>query len=225
MDIELFSQVDNYISSLLAPEDKALTDTIKSLESEGLPQHSISPNQGKFLQVMMIACNAKKVLELGTLGGYSTIWLARALPDNGKLITIEFDRHHGEVAQKNIDNAGLSQKVDLWIGKALDILPQIIKESEEPFDMIFIDADKPPYTEYFDYALQLSRPGTLIICDNVIREGKVLDDNSTDEKVQGVQRLNKMLSENKKVTATILHSVGVKEYDGMAIAVVNRIEV
>ena len=223
MDMEIFSQVDNYISSLLAPEDKALTDTIKSLDSEGIPQHSVSANQGKFLQVMMIACNAKKVLELGTLGGYSTIWLARALPANGKVLTIEVDKHHGDVAQKNIDNAGLSNKVDLIIGKALDVLPQIIAEDKEPFDMIFIDADKPPYTEYFEYALQLSRPGTLIICDNVIREGKVLDDNSSDEKVKGVQRLNKMLSENVKVTATILQTVGVKEYDGMAIAVVNSL--
>lgn len=225
MDTEIFSQVDNYISNLLAPEDKALTDTIKSLDTEGLPQYSISPTQGKFLQVMMIVCNAKKVLELGTLGGYSTIWLARALPNNGKVITIEVDKHHGDVAQKNINNAGLSQKVDLRIGKALDILPQIIAENDGPFDMIFIDADKPPYTEYFDYALQLSRPGTLIICDNVIREGKVLDNNTTDEKVKGVQRLNKMLSQNAKVTATILQTVGVKEHDGMAIAVVNRVHV
>lgn len=225
MDTEIFSQVDNYISNLLAPEDKALTDTIKSLDTEGLPQHSVSPNQGKFLQVMMILCNAKKVLELGTLGGYSTIWLARALPNNGKVITIEVDKHHGDVAQKNINNAGLSQKVDLRVGKALDILPQIIAEKDEPFDMIFIDADKPPYAEYFDYALQLSRPGTLIICDNVIREGKVLDSNTIDEKVKGVQRLNKMLSLNTKVTATILQTVGVKEYDGMAIAVVNRVHV
>ena len=225
MGTEIFSQVDNYISNLLAPEDKALTDTIKSLDTEGLPQYSISPTQGKFLQVMMIVCNAKKVLELGTLGGYSTIWLARALPNNGKLITIEVDKHHGDVAQKNINNAGLSQKVDLRIGKALDILPQIISENEGPFDMIFIDADKPPYTEYFDYALQLSRPGTLIICDNVIREGKVLDNNTADEKVKGVQRLNKMLSQNAKVTATILQTVGVKEHDGMAIAVVNRAHV
>lgn len=224
MDTEIFSKVDKYISDLLAPEDKALTDTIKSLDSEGLPQHSVSANQGKFLQVMMIVCNAKKVLELGTLGGYSTIWLARALPDNGKVITIEVDKHHADVAQKNIENAGLSQKIDLRVGKALDILPQIIAENDERFDMIFIDADKPPYTEYFDFALQLSRPGTLIICDNVIREGKVLDNNSEDDKVQGVQRLNKMLSENKRVTATILHTVGVKEYDGMAIAVVNRIQ-
>lgn len=223
MDKEIFSHVDNYISGLLAPEDKALTDTIKSLDTEGIPQHSVSANQGKFLQVMMMACNAKTVLELGTLGGYSTIWIARALPDNGKVITIEVDKHHGDVAQKNIDNAGLSQKVELRVGKALDILPQIIAENHDPFDMIFIDADKPPYTEYFEYALQLSRPGTVIICDNVIREGKVLDMNTTDEKVQGVQRLNRMLSENKKVTAAIIQTVGVKEYDGVAIAVVNRI--
>lgn len=223
MNTEIFLQVDKYIGDLLAPEDNALTDTIKSLNKEGLPQHSVSANQGKFLQVMMIACNAKKVLELGTLGGYSTIWLARALPDNGKVITIEVDKHHGAVAQKNIDNAGLSHKVDVRVGKALDMLPKIIETNEGPFDMIFIDADKPPYTEYFNYALQLSRPGTIIICDNVIREGKVLDEKSTDEKVQGVQRLNKMLSENKKVTATILQTVGVKEYDGIAIAVVNPI--
>jgi predicted O-methyltransferase YrrM len=220
MDIELFSKVDKYISGLLAQEDKALTDTIKSLDKEGLPQHSVSANQGKFLYLMAVLCNASKILELGTLGGYSTIWLARALPDNGKIITIEFDSHHAEVAQKNINNAGLSQKVDLRVGKALDILPTIV---EGPFDMIFIDADKPPYAEYFNYAISLSRPGTLIICDNVIREGKVLDNKSTDEKVQGVQRLNQMLSESKKVTATILQTVGVKEYDGMAIAVVNRI--
>lgn len=223
MNAEIFSRVDKYISGLLAREDKALSDTIQSLDSEGLPQHSVSANQGKFLQVMMIACNAKNVLELGTLGGYSTIWLARALPDNGKIITIEADEHHAQVAQKNIDNAGLSQKAEVRVGKALDILPNIINEMKEPFDMIFIDADKPPYTEYFEYTLKLSRPGTIIICDNVIREGKVLDNDSTDEKVRGVQRLNKMLSENKKVTATILQTVGVKEYDGMAIAVVNRI--
>lgn len=224
MNTEIFLNVDTYISDLLAKEDQALTDTLKSLDKEGLPPHSVSANQGKFLQVMMIACNAKRVLELGTLGGYSTIWLARALPENGKVITIEVDKHHAEVAQKNINNAGLSLKVDLRIGKALDILPKIIAENEAPFDMIFIDADKPPYTEYFNYALQLSRPGTLIVCDNVIREGKVLDSSSTDEKVQGVQRFNKMLGENKKVTATILQTVGAKEYDGMAIAVVNRIE-
>ncbi|HEY5369646.1 MAG TPA: O-methyltransferase [Hanamia sp.] len=222
METEIFEKVDAYISNLLAPEDNALTDTIKSLGTEGLPHISVSPNQGKFLQVMAVLCNATKILELGTLGGYSTIWLARALPEDGKLITIEFDKHHADVAKKNIDNAGLSKKVDVRVGKALDILPKMIAAKEGPFDMIFIDADKEPYAEYFEQALLLSRPGTLIICDNVIREGKVLDTNSPDEKVQGVQRLNKMLGSNKKVTATIVQNVGVKEHDGMAIAVVNR---
>lgn len=223
MNTDIFSKVDNYISNLLAPEDKALSDTISTLVKEGLPQHSISANQGKFLQVLMLACNAKRVLELGTLGGYSTIWLARALPENGKVVTIEVDPHHSKVAKKNIDNAGLSHKVEMRTGKALDILPDLIANKEEPFDLIFIDADKPPYTEYFNFAVQLSRPGTLIICDNVIRDGKVLDMNSTDEKVLGVQRLNEMLGQNKQVTATILQTVGVKEFDGMAIAVVNRV--
>jgi predicted O-methyltransferase YrrM len=218
----IFRQVDTYISRMLAHEDEILIETIQSLDKEGLPQHSVSPNQGKFLQVMAILCNATKVLEIGTLGGYSTIWLARALPPGGKVITIELDPHHAAVAQANIDRAGLFDKVDLRVGAALDILQKIIDASEGPFDMIFIDADKPPYSLYFEYALRLSRPGTVIICDNVIREGKVLDNNSTDEKVQGVQRFNKMLGSNKQVTATILQTVGVKEYDGMAIAVVNR---
>jgi len=224
METEIFEKVDAYISNLLAPEDRALTDTIKSLDTEALPHISVTANQGKFLQVMAILCNATKILELGTLGGYSTIWLARALPEGGKVITIEFDKHHADVAKKNIDNAGLGKKVDVRVGKALDILPEIIAAKEGPFDMIFIDADKPPYAEYFEYALSLSRPGTLIICDNVIREGKVLDSDSPDDKVQGVQRLNEMLGRNKKVTATILQNVGVKEHDGMALAVVNRIQ-
>lgn len=223
MTTDIFEKVDTYISNLLAPEDKALADTMKSHNTEGLPQISITANQGKFLQVMAMLCNATKILELGTLGGYSTIWLARALPDNGKIITIEFDKHHADVARKNIDNAGLTDKVDLLVGKALDILQTLVSEGKGPFDMIFIDADKPPYAEYFDYAVALSRPGTLIICDNVIREGKVLDNNTTDDKVQGVQRLNEILSRNKKVTATILQTVGTKEHDGMAIAVVNRV--
>lgn len=222
METEIFEKVDAYISELLAPEDKVLTDTLESLQKEGLPEISVTANQGKFLQVMAILCNATKILELGTLGGYSTIWLARALPEGGKMISIEFDKHHAEVARKNIDHAGLSQKVDIRVGKALDILPEIIAAKEGPFDMIFIDADKEPYDKYFELALSLSRPGTLIICDNVIREGKVLDKQSSDEKVQGVQRLNKMLSSNKKVTATIVQNVGIKEHDGMAIAVVNR---
>lgn len=216
----LFEQTDQYISNLFNDEDNILKETIQSLDKEGLPQISVSATQGKFLQIMALLCNAKKILELGTLGGYSTIWLARALPSNGKLITIEFDKHHAEVAQQNITKAGLENKVDIRIGKAIDILPELIKNNEGPFDMIFIDADKPPYTEYFEYAVKLSRPGTLIICDNVIREGKVLDKNETDEMVRGAQRFNEMLSKNQDVTATIIQTVGSKEHDGMAIAIV-----
>lgn len=223
MDLEIFQKVDQYISHLLASEDQVLTDTLQSIDLEGLPQISVSANQGKFLQIMAMLCNATKILELGTLAGYSTIWLARALPDNGKVISIELDEHHAAVAQKNIHNAGLSEKVDVRIGKALDILPSMIADKEGPFDLIFIDADKPPYADYFDYAVSLSRPGTLIICDNVIRAGQVLDKDSDDEKVQGVQRLNEALSKDNRVSATILQTVGVKEYDGMVIAVVNRI--
>ena len=220
MNPEIFKKVDKYVSDLLAPEDDILIDTIQSLDKEGIPQISVSATQGKFLQVMTVLCNAKKILELGTLGGYSTIWFARALPNDGKIITVELDQKHAAVARKNIDKAGLSGKVDFRIGKAMDILQQMVTDNEGPFDLIFIDADKPPYTEYFEQSLKLSRPGTLIICDNVIRDGKVLDADSTDEMVQGVQRFNNMLSRNSKVTATILHTVGVKEYDGMALAVV-----
>lgn len=218
----LFEQVDHYISDLLAPEDATLTNTIQSLAANGIPDMSVSPNQGKLLQVFAAACQATKILELGTLGGYSTIWLARALPAGGKLISLECDEHYAAVAQQNIDSAGLSDKVEIRTGKALDLLPAMVEHNEGPFDLFFIDADKPPYTAYFQYALKLSRPGSIIICDNVIRNGKVLDQNSSDEKVQGVQRLNSFLRDCKEVTATILQTVGVKEHDGMVIAVVNQ---
>ncbi|MDR3681353.1 MAG: O-methyltransferase [Flavipsychrobacter sp.] len=220
MDDLIFAKVDKYITDLLTPEDKALTDTLDSIEREGIPSISVSAPQGKFLQVMALACNAKKILELGTLAGYSTIWMARTLPQDGKIITVEFDEHHAAVAQKNIDNAGLSSRVDIRRGKALDILPQILTNGEGPFDLIFIDADKQPYKEYFEHALQLSRSGTIIICDNVVRNGEVVNENTTDDRVQGVQRLNKFLSTCNKVTATIIQTVGAKEYDGMAIAIV-----
>ena len=146
--------------------------------------------------------------------------MAKALPEDGKLISLEIDPHHAAVARKNIDRAGLSSKVEVREGKAIELLPQLVKENAGPFDMIFIDADKPPYTEYFEWALKLSRSGTLIIADNVIRDGKVLDPNHDDPMVQGAQRFNKALASNKQVTATILQNIGVKEYDGMAIAIV-----
>ena len=222
MDSEIFAEVDRYIADLLAPQDDALRSTIKSLDKAGMPQHSISPNQGKMLYTLALLCNARNILEIGTLGSYSAIWLARALPDNGHLLSLEYNPVHAEVAQQNITKAGLKSKVEIRVGEAIELLPQIESETKTPFDLIFIDANKPPYTEYFQWAVKLARPGALIIADNVIREGKVLDRNSDDEKVLGVQRFNQMLATNTDVTATILQTIGIKGYDGMAIAVVNR---
>jgi len=220
MNNEIFESVDHYISDLLGHEDEALIAATTSLKEAGMPAISISPNQGKFLQVLALLCNAKNILELGTLAGYSTIWMARALPKDGNLITLEYDPKHAAVAQKNIERAGVAGQVQIRTGKALDILPQLHAEGAGPFDMIFIDADKPPYADYFEWALKLARPGTLIVVDNVIRDGKVLNENSTDAAVNGAQRFNKVLGASTAVTATILQMVGVKEYDGMAIAVV-----
>lgn len=220
MNQQLFESVDHYISQLFRDEDECLKETAQSIIDSGIPQISISPNQGKFLQILAMLCNAKRILEIGTLGGYSTIWMARALPEHGKLITLEIDKKHAEVARQNFNNCGLASKIDIRLGKAINILPQLQEEGVGPFDMIFIDADKPPYTEYFQWALKLSRPGTLIIADNVIREGKVLLEESPDEMAAGVKRFNDFLSQCPGVTATIFQTVGTKEHDGMAIAIV-----
>ncbi|HET7002894.1 MAG TPA: O-methyltransferase [Puia sp.] len=219
MDQKLFESVDQYIGGLF-PQDDALTAAELSHKQEKIPSINVSPNLGKLLYLFARLSNAKKILEVGTLAGYSTIWMAKALPADGKLITLEIDPHHAEVAGKNIDRAGLSSKVEIRLGKAIEWLPKLVDEKAGPFDMIFIDADKPPYTEYFEWALKLSRPGTLIIADNVIRDGKVLNPDHDDPMVKGAQRFNKALAANKKVDATILQTIGVKEYDGMAIAIV-----
>ncbi|MBS1771576.1 MAG: O-methyltransferase [Bacteroidetes bacterium] len=222
MNNEQFAQVDNYISNLLGEEDEILKSIEPALYAIDSPMAygSISANQGKFLQVMAQAANAKRILELGTLGGYSTIWMARALPKDGKLITVEYDAKHAAVAQEHINKAGLSHKIELRISKCMDVLDELIANNAAPFDMMFMDADKPPYTEYFQKAVQLSRKGTIIIADNVVRGGKVLNPAIDDAAALGVQRFNKMLSENKQVSATILQNVGIKDWDGMAIAVV-----
>ena len=221
MNQQLFDSVDQYISGLFHDEDDCLKAAEKSIIEAGIPQISVSPNQGKYLHILAKLCRARKILELGTLGGYSTIWMARALPDDGKLITLEIDPKHAEVAQQNVDRCGLASKIEILLGKAIDILPDLKTKGAGPFDMIFIDADKPPYLEYFKWALQLSRPGTLIIADNVIREGKILLDVSPDEMVTGVKKFNEFLAQCPAVTATIFQTVGAKEHDGMAIAIVN----
>lgn len=221
METQIFEHVDEYIRKLVGTEDKILRAADESIKEANIPPISVSANQGKFLQVLAKTCNAKKILEIGTLVGYSTIWMARALPKNGKLISLEFEPLHAQVAKNNIERAGLNHVVDIRVGRALDLLPQLEANQEGPFDMIFIDADKPPYTEYFQWALKLSRPGTLIVADNVIRDGKVLDNNTTDEMVQGAQRFNTFLANSPSVTATIIQTVGSKMHDGMALAVVN----
>lgn len=221
MERALFIAVDDYISRLFIPEDEALTATTASIKESGIGDMSISPIQGSLLQLLVKLTRAGKILELGTFAGYSTIWLARGLPEQGRLITLEFSPVHADMAKKNIQRAGLDATVEIRIGKAIELLPGLAAESAGPFDLIFIDADKPPYADYFEWALKLSRPGTLIIFDNVIRDGKVLDPESTDAAVIGVQRLNKVLAADRRVTATIMTTVGVKDYDGMAIVLVN----
>jgi caffeoyl-CoA O-methyltransferase len=220
MDQKIFEDVDKYISDLFNEPDESLAAAEQSHKQEDIPLINVSPNQGKLLYLFAKLVKAGKILEVGTLAGYSTIWMAKALPKDGRLITLEIDQHHAEVARKNLDRAGLSSKVEIRLGKAIDLLPELVDENAGPFDMIFIDADKPPYTEYYEWALKLSRQGTLIIADNVIRDGKVLDPDYDDLKVKGAQRFNKRLASDSRVSATILQTIGVKEYDGMAIAIV-----
>jgi predicted O-methyltransferase YrrM len=221
MTKELFGAVDDYINSLLSPHDNALAAAERAIVESGIPQISVSANQGKFLQVLAKLSGARKILEVGTLGGYSTIWMARALPPGGKLITLEVDTKHAEVARVNFERAGLANVIDIRLGKAIDTMPKLKADNEGPFDMIFIDADKPPYAEYLQFALKLSRPGTLIVVDNVIREAKVLDEKTADESAKGAARFNKALAQTPGVTATIIQTVGAKEHDGMALIVVN----
>ncbi len=210
--------VDRYITDLLVTPDVALTAALEASAAAGLPSISITACQGKLLQLLAGACSARNVLEMGTLGGYSTIWLARALPPDGRLITLEFDPKHAEVARGNIARAGFSKVVELRVGRALDTLPKIAAEGRGPFDFIFIDADKPTYPEYFTWAVKLSRPGTLIVIDNVVRKGAVVDGDSDDPNVQGIRRLNELIAAERRVEATTIQTVGSKGYDGLTFA-------
>src|SRR4051812_14615626 len=216
-----WTAVDRYFGELFVGTDPTLDAALNSSVTAGLPPINVSPNQGKLLQLLARMMSAKKILEIGTLGGYSTIWLARALPRDGRLITLEFDAKHAEVARANFARAGLSEMIDLRIGRAIDSLPKIAAEKLGPFDLIFIDADKQSTPDYFTWALKLTRPGGLIIVDNVVRNGKIIDANSDDSGVQGIRQFNAMLATEKRVTATAIQTVGSKGYDGFAIAMVN----
>ena len=214
-----WAAVDNYVTGLLHPADAALDAALQASEKAGLPSIQVSAAQGKLLWMLARTLGARRILELGTLGGYSTIWLARALPEDGRLITLEADPKHAEVARGNIAHAGLAHLVELRLGRALDTLPHLASEGLGPFDLVFIDADKANIPEYFRWAMRLTRLGSLILVDNVVRHGAVLDAASKDPSVQGVRRLNEMLSDEPRVSATVIQTVGSKGYDGFAIAV------
>ncbi len=213
---KLWTDVDRYIEDALLGRDAALDRAVAASRAAGLPDIAVAPNQGRLLNLMAQMIGARRILEIGTLGGYSAIWLARALPEGGELVTLEYDPRHAEVARANIAAAGLADRVTVITGAALDTLPTL----KGPFDFAFIDADKKSNPDYFAWALKLSRKGGVIVVDNVVREGKVIDAASRDGNVQGIRRLNEMMAAETRVSATALQTVGVKGHDGLAIALV-----
>jgi predicted O-methyltransferase YrrM len=223
MNQELWTAVDNYISDLFIPSDPILERALKVSDAVGLPGYNVSPTQGKLLQILAQIQGAKNILEIGTLGGYSTIWLARALPAKGHLLSLEVNPKHVKIARDNIKRAGLSYKVKVRLGKALDTLPKLVAEGCNPFDLIFIDADKENSSAYFSWALKLSRPGSLIIIDNVIRHGEIINTKSDDNGVQAIRRLNELLAAKPNVNVIEIQIVGIKGYDGFAIVRVNKV--
>ncbi len=220
MSKELWKNVDLYFSEQLSLSDAVLDAALAANKAAELPAIDVAPNQGKLLHLFARMIGARRILEIGTLGGYSTIWMARALPDGGRLITLEYSAKHAEIARMNIERAGLAEIVEIRVGAALETLPKIHAEMKEPFDLIFIDADKANNAEYLRWAIKLSRPGTLIIVDNVVRDGGVIDAASTDRDVQGARQLFEMLGSEPRLSATALQTVGSKGYDGFAMAIV-----
>jgi len=219
MSQELWTKVEEYFAPVVQ-EDDALRVAAKEGEKAGLPPIAVSPNEGKLLLLMAKIVGSRKILEVGTLAGYSTIWLARGLSAGGRLITLEYEKKHADVARKNIERAGLAGIVDIRVGDATKTMPELLKEGAGPFDLIFLDANKDGYPTYFGWALQLSRKGTVIIADNVVRDGGVIDAESKDASIQGVRRLNEMIAAEKRVSATAIQTVGSKGYDGFAVALV-----
>lgn len=215
-----WTTVDGYVDDLLVRPDDALTSALRASDNAGLPTISVTPSQGKLLNVLARAIGARRILELGTLGGYSTIWLARALPEGGRVVTIEAESKHAAVARENLARARVDRVVDLRVGKALDVMRELVDAGVEPFDLIFIDADKPNYPYYLDWCIRLSRPGTLIVADNVVRDGKVADSRTDDPMVKGAREFNARLAADPRVTGTIVQTVGAKGYDGFAVVLV-----
>jgi predicted O-methyltransferase YrrM len=221
MSEELWTAVDRYLVEHLVASEPVLDAALKANAEAGLPSIDVSPVQGKLLHLLARMRGAKRILEIGTLGGYSTIWLARVLPADGKLISLEFELKHVRVARSNIERAGLASRVEVRAGAALDSLAKLHAECAEPFDFIFIDADKENIPAYFECALRLARPGTAIVLDNVVRDGEIIDTHSADPRVQGCRRFFEMLSGDERVSATAIQTVGSKGHDGFALLVVN----
>jgi predicted O-methyltransferase YrrM len=217
-----WTAVDDYFADLLIAPDPVLEAALQTSADAGIPAIQVSPHQGKLLLLLARIQRARTILEIGTLAGYSTIWLARALPADGRLVTLEIEAKHAELAQANIARAGLSDRVEVRLGAALETLPQLAAEGCAPFDLTFIDADKQNNAAYFDWALKLSRPGSVIVVDNVVRNGSVIDASSTDPVVQGVRRLGAVLGAEPRVSATAIQTVGSKGYDGFALVLVER---
>jgi predicted O-methyltransferase YrrM len=220
MSHELWTAVDDYFDRALVPSDPVLDAALEDSRAAGLPAIGVAPNQGKMLQILARIQGARRILEVGTLGGYSTIWLARALPPGGRLVTLEVDPKHAEVARRNIERAGLGDVVELRLGPALETLPRLAAEGHAPFDLIFIDADKPSNADYFAWAVRLSRPGTVIVVDNVVRGGEVVDPDNDDPGTLGVHRLNEVIRAEPRVSAMALQTVGRKGHDGLVMALV-----
>ena len=220
MTQEIWKAVDSYIVDTFIPSDPILNEALQRNTASDLPAIDVAPNQGKLLYLLAKIRGARRILEIGTLGGYSTIWLARALPSDGTLVTLELDPKHAEVAKANIAHAGFASKAEVRLGPALESLSKLHEEGEPPFDFIFIDADKSGYPAYLDWSLRLSKPATVIVADNVIRDGAVVDADSKDPSVQGVRRFLEKVAANPRLEATALQTVGAKGYDGFALAVV-----
>ena len=215
-----WTEVDQYLVERLIHSDDALDAALADSAAQGLPAISVTATQGKFLALLVQLVKAQRILEIGTLGGYSTIWMARALPKSGRVISLEIDEQHAEVARANIERAGLAKRVDIRVAPATESLAKLIAGRANPFDLVFIDADKEHTLEYFEAAIGLSHPGTVIVVDNVVRKGEIVDAASTDKSVQGMQRFMERLAKESRVDATALQTVGSKGYDGFVLAVV-----
>jgi predicted O-methyltransferase YrrM len=213
----LWTKVDRYLANALLPEDLILEEVLRSSEAADIPSIQVSALQGKLLMLLVQAQGARRILEIGTLAGYSTIWLARGLPDGGRIVTLEADAHHAQIAQSNIAKAGYANKVELRLGRALKTLPILANERIGPFDFVFIDADKKHIPEYFDWSLKLSRPGSLIVVDNVVRDGQVVDLANREANIAGVRSFLERVGQDPRVEATAMQTVGMKGHDGFAV--------